>query len=33
MLFDPTFLLLLPAMGFALWAQHKVRSRDRKSVV
>lgn len=26
MLFDPTFLLLLPAMGFALWAQHKVKS-------
>ncbi len=25
-LFDPTFLLLLPAMGFALWAQHKVKS-------
>lgn len=25
-LFDPTFLLLLPAMGFALWAQHKVQS-------
>ena len=26
MLFDPTFLLLLPAMGFAMWAQHKVKS-------
>ena len=24
--FDPTFLLLLPAMAFALWAQHKVKS-------
>jgi len=24
--FDPTFLLLLPAMAFAFWAQHKVRS-------
>ena len=24
--FDPTFLLLLPAMAFAMWAQHKVRS-------
>lgn len=24
--FDPTFLLLIPAMGFAFWAQHKVRS-------
>jgi len=30
MLFDPTFLLLLPAMGFALWAQHKVRSTYEK---
>ena len=24
--FDPTFLLLLPAMAFAFWAQHKVKS-------
>jgi Zn-dependent membrane protease YugP len=24
--FDPTFLLLLPAIAFAMWAQHKVRS-------
>ena len=24
--FDPTFLLLLPAMAFAMWAQHKVQS-------
>ncbi len=24
--FDPTFLLLLPAMGFAMWAQWKVKS-------
>lgn len=24
--FDPTFLLLLPAMAFAMWAQFKVRS-------
>ena len=24
--FDPTFLLLLPALGFAMWAQWKVRS-------
>ncbi len=24
--FDPTFLLLLPAFAFAMWAQHKVRS-------
>ena len=24
--FDPTMILLLPAMGFALWAQHKVKS-------
>jgi uncharacterized protein len=24
--FDPTFLLLLPAMAFAMWAQHKVKS-------
>ncbi len=24
--FDPTMLLILPAMGFALWAQHKVQS-------
>jgi Zn-dependent membrane protease YugP len=24
--FDPTMLLLLPAMGFAMWAQHKVQS-------
>lgn len=24
--FDPTFILLLPAMAFAMWAQHKVRS-------
>lgn len=30
MLFDPTFLLLLPAMGFALWAQHKVKSTYEK---
>jgi hypothetical protein len=25
-IFDPTFILLLPAMAFALWAQHKVKS-------
>lgn len=25
-IFDPTFLLLLPAMAFAMWAQHKVKS-------
>jgi uncharacterized protein len=24
--FDPTFLLLLPAMAFAFWAQHRVKS-------
>ena len=24
--FDPTMLLLIPAMGFAMWAQHKVQS-------
>lgn len=24
--FDPTFLLLLPAMALAMWAQHKVKS-------
>jgi Zn-dependent membrane protease YugP len=24
--FDPTYLLLLPAMAFAMWAQHKVKS-------
>lgn len=29
-LFDPTFLLLLPAMAFAMWAQHKVRSTYEK---
>lgn len=29
-MFDPTFLLLLPAMGFALWAQHKVKSTYEK---
>jgi len=30
MFFDPTFLLLLPAMAFALWAQHKVKSTYEK---
>lgn len=24
--FDPTMILLIPAMGFAMWAQHKVQS-------
>lgn len=28
--FDPTFLLLLPAMALALWAQHKVKSTYEK---
>ncbi|HTR97163.1 MAG TPA: zinc metallopeptidase [Candidatus Acidoferrales bacterium] len=28
--FDPTFVLLLPAMAFALWAQWKVRSTYQK---
>ena len=28
--FDPTMLLLLPAMGFALWAQFKVKSTYEK---
>lgn len=28
--FDPTFILLLPAMAFALWAQWKVRSTFEK---
>ena len=23
--FDPTMFLLIPAMGFAMWAQHKVQ--------
>jgi len=28
--FDPTFILLLPAFGFAMWAQWKVRSTFEK---
>jgi uncharacterized protein len=28
--FDPTFLLLLPFMAFAMWAQHKVKSTYEK---
>lgn len=28
--FDPTFLLLLPAMAFAMWAQYKVRNTYEK---
>ena len=27
---DPTFILLIPAMAFAFWAQHKVRSTYEK---